>query len=83
MVMATDEAVKVLRQRQDDLLRQLHALTKRRDAHLDTLEGTMVLEQSLVSELGQIQDRLSLLGMHTYCGCVECRPSGIAPADPT
>ena len=80
MVISNRDAVCALRLRLDELLGQLHALTMRRQAHLDTLEGSMFQEQSLVSELGQIQDRLSLLGAHTYCGCEECRPSRRAKA---
>jgi hypothetical protein len=69
-----ESAMKALRQRMDDLLGRLHALTRRRDAGELTLQESLPIELSLVVELGQVQDRLRLMGGHTYDGCRECHP---------
>jgi hypothetical protein len=60
--------------RVDELMKKMHALTRRRDIEGTPLHETLPLELSLVMELGQLQDRLRLLGVHEYDGCVECRP---------
>jgi hypothetical protein len=66
--------VETLRSRQDQLLGQISTLTRRRDAREVTLEETLGIEAVLVIELGQIQDRLRMLGEHSYDGCPTCRP---------
>jgi hypothetical protein len=75
MTIGADEAkaVKLLRRRQDVVLGLLHAITRKRDLG-SSLESTLGVEQLLVMELGQIQDRLRMLGEHQYDGCTECRP---------
>lgn len=69
-----EDVVKSLRRRQDAILGRLHAITKSRDAGEATFQETLGIESLLVMELGQIQDRLSMLGEHAYDGCAECRP---------
>jgi hypothetical protein len=75
------EAVKLLRRRQDVVLGLLHAITRKRDSG-SSLESTLGVEQLLVMELGQIQDRLSMMGEHRYDGCAECRPVSGGPGAP-
>lgn len=65
---------KALRRRLDELLGSIHELTKRRDLGETTLQSSLPIELAMVVELGQVQDRLRLLGGHTYDGCRECRP---------
>lgn len=65
--------VKSLRERQDVVLGQLHAITRSRD-HGKSFQETLGVQQLLVMELGQIQDRLRMLGEHLYDGCKVCRP---------
>lgn len=65
---------KALRGRLDELLGCLHELTKRRDKGEITLQSSLPIELAFVVELGQVQDRLRLMGCHTYDGCQECRP---------
>lgn len=72
--LAVESLEKSLRHRSDALLRRLHELTKRRDSGALSLESSMPLEMSLVTELGHLQERLRLLGCHAYDGCEECRP---------
>jgi len=71
-----DPLERKLRLRLDGVLGRLHGLTLRRDAGELTLQESLPLEMSLVTELGHIQDRLRIMGCHTYDGCAECRPSG-------
>ena len=71
---ATAALERDLHLRADELLGRLHALTRRRDTGEISLQESLPLELSLVVELGQVQDRLSLLGCHVYDGCVACRP---------
>ena len=68
--------LKALHGRADSLMGRLHELTKRRDRRQIGFGESLVLEQALVAEIGQIQDRLRLLGCHPYDGCLECRPGG-------
>jgi len=65
---------KLLRHRLDELLGCIHELTKRRDAGEITLQSSLPVELALVVELGQVQDRLRLMGCHAYDGCRDCRP---------
>jgi hypothetical protein len=58
----------------DELMKKMHALTRRRDTEGTPLFEMLPLELSLVMELGRIQDRLRLLGVHEYDGCVDCSP---------
>lgn len=80
-VAGEEVAVKSLRERQDVILGKLHAITKSRDAG-KSLPETVGVEQLLVMELGQIQDRLRMLGAHLYDGCKDCRPVSGVPQAP-
>ena len=60
--------------RADALLGKLHSLTRSRDAGAVTSRDSLPRELALVVELGQVQDRLRLLGGHDYGGCSACRP---------
>lgn len=73
MSMVEADVVRSLRERQDVVLGKLHAITRSRD-HGSSLQETLAAEQILVMELGQIQDRLRMLGEHPYDGCRSCRP---------
>jgi len=73
---ATPAGIAILRKRQDEIMRGIHALTRRRELGEVSLEGSVAEEISLVIELGQIQDRLLALGEHLYDGCLVCRPGG-------
>jgi len=75
--------VKILRARQDEILHRLHVLTRSRDAGEVLFPESLPMEQSLVAELGQIQDRLHLIGSHGYDGCLECRPRNDKAFAPT
>ena len=77
------DLVKSLRKRQDVVLGQLHAITRSRDTGLAGFLETLSAESLLVMELGQIQDRLRMLGEHLYDGCKVCRPVSGRPLSPT
>jgi hypothetical protein len=68
------ETVKSLHSRVNEIMGRLHELTKRRDRREIGFQDSLPVQQSLVAELGQIQDRLRLLGSHAYGGCEACRP---------
>jgi hypothetical protein len=74
------EVVKSLHDRVDALMGRLHELTKRRDRREIGFQESLPVEQSLVAELGQIQDRLRTLGSHAYDCCKECRPLDVRSA---
>ena len=70
----TSDLVESLRRKQDSLMGRLAALTRRRDAREVSPEESVGLEIMLTLELGRLQDRLRMLGEHSFDGCPECRP---------
>ena len=77
------EVVKSLHGRVDVLMGRLHELTKRRDRREIGFQESLPIEQLLVTEVGQIQDRLRLMGSHDFGGCSECQPVRAIPIERT